>query len=234
MDRLRTLAFAVVFYPGSALFVLLAPVAALFGARPLAAWVRQWTLFHDWAARTVLGIVIRIEGDVPRGPVLIAAKHEAMFETLALVSMLDRPSLVMKAELSRIPIWGWAAQRYGMIVVDRAASASALRRMTRDARAAFADGRPVVIFPEGTRVPHGLRAPIRPGFAGLYRALGVPAVPLAVDSGRVWPRKGVKRAGIITFRFGAPIPTGLSRAEVETRLSEAINALNPRGGRPTA
>ena len=100
--------------------------------------------------------------------------------------------------------------------------------MLRAASAAIAEGRPIVIFPEGTRVPPGAQPPLQPGFAGLYRALGLPVVPVAVDSGRLWPRgKLVKHAGTITMRFGAPIPPGLPRAGIEARVHAAINALEP-------
>jgi 1-acyl-sn-glycerol-3-phosphate acyltransferase len=228
MYRLRIWLFAAVFYPGSAFYVLLTPVAAVLGARQLGWWVRGWTRFHNWAARSILGITIRIEGEVPRGPALIVAKHEAMFETIALVAILGRPVPVMKAELMRIPLWGWAARRFGSIVVDRAGSSAALRTMVRAAKAGLAEGRPIVLFPEGTRVPHGLRAPLQSGFAGLYRALDVPTVPLAIDSGRVWPRRGPQGPGAITFRFGEPIPPRLPRREAEARVLEAINALNGR------
>nr|MBA3897740.1 1-acyl-sn-glycerol-3-phosphate acyltransferase [Sphingomonadaceae bacterium] len=85
----------------------------------------------------------------------------------------------------------------------------------------------IVIYPEGTRVPHGRRPALQPGFAGLYKALALPAVPVAVDSGRLWPRdRFLKRAGTVTFRFGEPIPPGLPREEIEARVFEAINVLN--------
>ena len=119
-------------------------------------------------------------------------------------------------------------RRYGAIPVDRAGGAAALRRMMRAAEAAIAEGRPIVIFPEGTRVPPGERPPLQPGFAGLYRALRLPVVPVALDSGRLWPRRRfVKRPGIVTMRFGEPIPPGLPRAEIEAAVHAAINALEP-------
>lgn len=227
MIRLRNLLHAIVFYAGSIFFVGLTPVVALVGARPLQRWVRGWALWHAWCARTLLGIHIRIEGEAPTTPVLIAGRHESMYETIAVMILLDAPVVVLKQELSRIPVWGWAARRYGCIPIDRAGSASALRAMVRQAQAAFAEGRPVVIFPEGTRLAHGVSAPLQAGFAGLYRALSTPVVPMAVDSGRVWPRRGLKRPGTITFRFGAPIPAGLPRREAEALVHQEINALNP-------
>ena len=98
--------------------------------------------------------------------------------------------------------------------------------MMREARVAREAGRSVLIFPEGTRVPPGDHPPLKAGFAGLYRMLGMPTVPIACDSGRVWPRHGAKHAGVVTFRFGAAIPPGLPRQEIEAQVHAAINALD--------
>lgn len=223
---LRNLAFAAIFYAGSTLIVLAVPISALLGERALVAHVRGWVRFHHWAVRVLLGIATRVEGARPVGPVLYAAKHQAMFETLELTRLLETPAVVLKRELARIPLWGWAARRYGAIVVDREASASALRGMMRKAQAARASGRSVVIFPEGTRVAPGEQPPLKPGFAGLYRALALPTVPVAVDSGRLLPRKGLKRPGTVTIRFGEPIPPGLPRREIDARVHAAINILD--------
>ena len=225
MLRLRNLAFAAVFYGLSVPIVLGAPVAALFGARTLRGYTHAWVAFHRVAARWLLGIDIRIVGTPPRGPVLYASKHQSLFETFELTHMLDGPAIVMKQELARIPVWGWAARRYGHIVIDRAGAAKALRAMMAAGEKARAEGRSVVIFPEGTRVRPGQQPPLQPGFAGLYRALGLPVVPVAVDSGVVWPRNGLKRPGVITFRFGEPLPPGLPRREIEAQVHAAINVL---------
>jgi len=222
----RTLVFMAVFYGLSVGIVLLVPIPALCGRRALIAYAMGWARFHRWATRVLLGIRTRVEGKPAREPALYAAKHQAMFETLELALMLDAPALVMKAELAHIPIWGWAARRYGVIIVDRGGSGQAMRQMMREARVALNAGRSIVIFPEGTRVRPGETPPLRAGFAGLYRALGVPVAPVALDSGRVWPRKGAKRAGTVTFRFGAPVPPGLPRAEAEARVHAEINALD--------
>lgn len=227
MDRLRTLAFTLVFYGGTVVWVAAAVLALPFGRRAVQAVANGWAGFHRACAAAILGIRTRVEGEVPRGAVLVAAKHQSMFETLEMVPVLGLPQVVMKRELARIPVWGWLAQRYGMIGVDRAGGAGALRRLMKEAERAVAEGRPIVIFPEGTRVEPGERPALQPGFAGLYRAFNLPVVPVALDSGRVWPRRGPKRAGIVTFRFGTPIPPGLPRREVEARVHAAINALEP-------
>ncbi len=226
-DRLRSIAFAIFFYGLSVPIVLATPIAALFGAHVLRAVCMSWARLGVWSARHILGIRIAVEGQVAAEPALYPAKHQAMFETMAVAVMLGAPVIVMKRELAQIPVWGWAARRYGVIVVDRAANAKALRQMMREAKAALGEGRSVLIFPEGTRVAPGEKPPIRSGFAGLYRALGLPVVPVALDSGRLWPRRGPKRSGTVTFRFGEPIAPGLERAEVEARVHRGINALEP-------
>lgn len=223
----RTLLFNIVFYGGSVPIVATVPISAWFGQRAVIAHATLWTRYHRWAARVLLGIHVRVEGTRPAGPALYAAKHQAMFETLELQRMLDGPAMALKQELAEIPVWGWACRRYGALVVDRDASSAALRKMMREANAAKAQGRSILIFPEGTRVAPGERPPIKSGFAGLYRLLNMPTVAVAVDSGRLWPRRGPKRAGTITFRFGAVIPTGLGREEIEARVHAAMNVLEP-------
>ena len=226
MDVVRSAVFAVVFYPGSFLFVLAALACVPFSAEGVRRVAVGWARFHRACATWILGIRTRIEGKLPEGTVLIAAKHQSMYETIDLVIVLNRPRIVMKQELFRIPLWGPLAERYGQIVVDRTAGAAALRGLLRAGEESVAQGRSIIIFPEGTRVSPGERPPLQPGFAGLYRILNLPLVPLALDSGRVWPaRRFVKRPGVVTMRFGEPIPPGLPRKEIEARVHEAINAL---------
>jgi 1-acyl-sn-glycerol-3-phosphate acyltransferase len=226
MAAIRSGLFAVLFYGGTVLFVLATLTAALFGRRLLFRVVHGWVRFHRWCARLLLGIRSRVEGPLPQSAVLVAAKHQSMYETMEIVLMLREPAIVLKRELADLPGWGRAAQLYGMIPVDRAGGATALRRMLKAAERAVAEGRPIMIFPEGTRVSVGERPPLMPGFAGLYRALGLPVVPVAIDSGRLWPRhRFIKRPGLVTFRFGEAIPPGLPRKEIEARVHQAINAL---------
>jgi 1-acyl-sn-glycerol-3-phosphate acyltransferase len=224
----RSALFALVFYAWSVIAVLLSFPISLFGTQAIRAWAHGWCRFHRFCAAAFLGIRTRIEGTPPQGAALVAVKHQSMFETLEIMLLLDQPALVLKRELAHLPLWGWVVRRYGAIPVDRGGGAAALRRMMRAAEAAIAEGRPIVIFPEGTRVAPGEQPPLQPGFAGLYRALKLPVVPVALDSGRLWPRhRFVKRPGIVTMRFGEPIPPGLQRAEIEATVHDAINALEP-------
>ena len=226
MTVLRSTLFALFFYPVTVLAVLAAFAAVPFGSGKVIAVARLWTKAHAFLAATILGIRTRVEGAIPQGTYLFAAKHQSMYETLELVRILDRPAVVIKKELADIPGWGSIARRYGAVAVDRDAGAKALRAMTKEAKAALAQGRPILIFPEGTRVSPGDSPPLQPGFAGLYRALDLPVVPIAIDSGRLWGRASfLKRPGVITFRFAAPIEAGLPRREIERRVHEDINVL---------
>jgi 1-acyl-sn-glycerol-3-phosphate acyltransferase len=228
MAAIRSALFALVFYPGSVIFVLAAVAVAPVSRPGLMAVSHGWARFHRIAAALLLGIRTRLEGSFPAGPVLIAAKHQSMYETVEFLLLVDKPSVVLKRELADMPGWGWVARRYGVIRVDRGSGAAALRTMLTDAKTAVAEGRSVVIFPEGTRVPVGTQPPLQPGFAGLYKSLALPVVPVALDSGRVWPRRSfVKRPGVVTMRIGEPIPPGLPRKEIEARVHAAINALEP-------
>ncbi len=222
----RSLLFALVFYPGTVIAVLSAFPLLPFGERIVRAHAVGWAHFHRLCCRWILGIRTRVEGRIPAGPHLYAAKHQSMFETLDLLIVVGDPAAVLKRELADLPLFGHVARKGGVIPVDRDGSAKALRRMIRAATAARDGGRSILIFPEGTRVTPGEQPPLQPGFAGLYKMLGVPVVPIALDSGHVWPRKSFfKRPGIVTMRIGEPIPPGLPRAEIEARVHAAINVL---------
>jgi len=222
----RSLAYALIFYPATVAWVLVGIVASLLGRRATLAVVLSWVEFHHWLVTNVLGIRIRVEGEVPAGPHLIAVKHQSMLETMEMVRVTNLPVIVIKKELADIPLFGWMTRRYGVIAVERSAGAKALRALVEEGKRAIATGRPVIIYPEGTRVRVGERPPLRSGFAALYRALGLPVVPVAVDSGRLWGRGFIHRAGTVTLKVGGVIPAGLDRKSVEERIHAAINALD--------
>lgn len=226
MTLIRSLIFALLFYPGTLAYVLAVIAFSPLGDRTVQAIVHGWSDYHHWLVTKVLGIRFAIEGRIPDGAYLIAFKHEAMVETIEALRLARTPVVVMKRELTQIPLFGWVTRRYGVIGVDREAGAKALRTMLAEGRKAVEQQRPVVIFPEGTRVPHGSRPDLRPGFAGLYRALGLPVVPVAHDSGRIWSRSLIKRRGTIRVRVGEVIEPGLKREEVEARVLTGINSLN--------
>lgn len=222
----RSFLFALVFYPGTLVYVLAILAAVPFGERAVRHLVHGWALFHYRLVGLILGIRFEWQGKIPDGPFLIAVKHQAMIEAVDTLRFAKSPVVVMKRELSQMPLWGKAARAYGVIGVDRDAGASALREMMVEAKKAAAGGRPVIIFPEGTRVAVGSSPPLQSGFAGLYRVLGLPVVPVALDSGRLWPRGFVKHPGTIHVRVGETIPPGLKRDAIEERVHAAINTLN--------
>ena len=182
--------------------------------------------------RVIVGLDHEIRGldRVPRSACIIAMKHQSAWDTLIPLVVFSDPAAVVKRELLLLPFYGWYAARAGSIGIDRKAGAGALRRMIAAARPIADEGRPIVIFPEGTRVAPGARLSYQPGVAALYRALTLPLVPAAVNSGHFWGRRSfVKRPGRIVLEFLEPIPPGWSRnrvmAELEQRIETATAAL---------
>ncbi len=222
---LRTMVWVCAFFAGSALLVMAAAIFGTVSRRALMWLVYRWALWHRFCARWILGQRVIIRGNLPPGPAFVVMKHEAMFETIDLMLFMDRPVVFAKRELFTIPLWGPLALRYGLIPIEREAGARALRAMRAAAQGAIADGRPIVLFPEGTRVPHGQAPSIRSGFAGLYKLLALPVVPVAVDSGRLVKHGWIRFPGAITYQVGPTIAPGQSRELAEASAHNAINAL---------
>lgn len=228
MFLLRSLLFGIVFYLGSIPYVLGAFIGTYTSVRLLQSSVHGWSRYHQLCMRSILGIRFRVEGTLPQSPVLCVIKHESFMETIDMPRLFNLPAVVTKKELFDIPCWGTAAKAYGMIPIDRSAGASGLRALIAAGKEMQAAGRPIVIFAEGTRVAHGEKPPLQSGFAGLYKLLGLPVVPIAVNSGKLTPKgKPWWYSGTMTYKVGETIPPGLPREEVEARVHAAINALNP-------
>ena len=226
MRVLRSLVFYAVFYGATVGFVMASVLAMLtLRAERFRKVPNAWSVFHRWCVVHILGIAVREEGPRPAGIALYALKHESYFDAIDLGALLKDPVPFGKEELFRIPGWGRAARAYGGIPVMRDAGAKGLRAMMAETRRFIGSGRPLAIFPEGTRIRHGARPPLRSGFAGLYKLLGLPVVPVAIDSGPTYHRWW-KRPGTITIRFHEAVPPGLAREEIEARVHAAINALN--------
>lgn len=225
MFLLRNLGFYTAFYFVSPFYVLAALAVMPVNREAFRGVVRKWGKFHRWCVTRLLGIDVVIEGRLEAETVLYAVKHESFFEAIDCPVLFGYPAVFAKAELFRIPGWGRAALRYGLVPVAREQGAKTLRAMIRSSRQLATEGRELVLFPEGTRVPHGEIRPLGAGFAGIYKLIGLPVVPVAVNSGPTYHR-WLKRPGTITYKFGEIVPPGLPRAEVEARVTKAINALN--------
>ncbi len=224
MAVLRSILYALMFYVGSTPIVGIGALISLVWPPAIQITSRMWADYVWWLTHHVLGIKVVIRGTPPQHAVIVASKHQSAFETMATLHIWDNPAVVMKAELMRLPVWGYLARRHGSIPVDRDASTRAMREMMRASEKAIAQNRPIIIFPEGTRIPYGEAPPLKPGVAGIYRLLKLPVVPVALDTGRLWPRGAfIKRPGTITISFGEEIPAGLKRDEMERRLHAAIN-----------
>ncbi|MFN4090121.1 MAG: lysophospholipid acyltransferase family protein [Alphaproteobacteria bacterium] len=180
--------------------------------------------------RRITGIDFEVRGAPPQSAAIIASKHQSSWETFVFPVLLSMPAYVLKRELTRIPLLGRCFRKAGHIAVDRTAGASALRPLIRAARAVAAEDRPIVIFPEGTRTPAGQPGQYQPGVSALYLQLGLPVVPVALNSGLFWPRRALlKTPGRIVIAFLEPIAPGLTRQafdrELRRRIEEATRSL---------
>jgi len=229
---LRSLLFNLFFYLWTAFLGIAALPMVLAPRRWVMALGSWWSGSVLWLARTVAGIDYELRGaeHIPPGAVIVAMKHQSAWDTLATPVLFRDPAIVAKRELFWIPCYGWYARRAGMIPVDRGAGAAALKRMVQHARAVVEQGRPIVIFPEGTRTAVGASRAYHPGVAALYSQLALPVVPVAVNSGLFWGRRSfIKRPGTIVLELLPDIPPGLARAaflrELELRIGSAVERL---------
>ncbi len=199
---------------------------------------RIWARLVLFGLKWLAGLGVEIRGEVPKGPVLVASKHFSAWETIALMAVLRYPSIVMKQSLRRLPVNGWYSRKMHMLFVDRTAGASALRGMAAGAARVLGQGRPVVIFPEGTRKKLHDPPDYKPGIAALYAQLQATCVPAAHNSGLFWSGAFLRRRGVITLEFLDPIPPGLPRREfmttLQTRIETATKKLLEQGERQMA
>jgi 1-acyl-sn-glycerol-3-phosphate acyltransferase len=221
----RSLVFNVAFLGASAVYCTLT-LPSLLGPRRWACRTRDvWASLVLALLKYIAGVDHRVEGleNVLRGKILVAANHQSAWETLAIHTIFPDPVIVLKRELLMIPVFGWFIARLGMIPIDRNAGASAVKTMIREARERSNTDRPIVIFPQGTRSAPGLEAPYQHGVYALYRVLGVPLCPVALNSGLHWSHDTfVKRPGTIQVRILPAIPPGLGRSAFMNQLETAI------------
>jgi 1-acyl-sn-glycerol-3-phosphate acyltransferase len=237
---LRSALFNILFFAWTAAVSLtLWPVLFLPG-RDLFWITRLWASVVVFLLRHLVGLDYEVRGieHLPRGPAVLASKHQSAWDTAIFFLLLRNPAYVLKAELLMIPIIGWYLMRVGMIAIDRQGGARALKGMLAAARRAVSAGRPIVIFPEGTRTAPGDKKPYHPGTAALYAHLGLPVIPVALNSGLYWGRRHfVKRPGRIVIEFLPAIAPGLDRyafaSELERRTEDAVARLIEEAKRQT-
>lgn len=190
-----------------------------------------WARSNLWWHRVICGVTVEIRGreNIPKGGVIIAAKHQSAWETMALCAEMPDPTFILKRELLRVPMFGWYLQSAEQIAIDRSKGAEALARMMEKARIAMAQGRQLLIFPEGTRRKVDAEPAYRFGVAKLYSGLGVPCVPVALNSGLVWPKGSFWRpSGRIIMEYLEPLPPGLTEAEFFKAMQERIESATAR------
>jgi 1-acyl-sn-glycerol-3-phosphate acyltransferase len=232
MVFVRSLLFNIAFYLATILLLVLPlPVYFILPQSFAMGVVRSWGRAGLFLLRVLAGIRLEVRGreNLPGAAAIIAAKHQSTFETFALTVQFPKPTFVIKRELKWLPIFGQYTVKAGMIHVDRAAGPSALRYIAGRARTELAKGRDIIIFPEGTRRPPGAPPDYHPGVAHLYRALGVPVVPVALNSGLFWPRRRFLRyPGTIVIEFLPAIAPGLGPRAFMTRLQADIETASDR------
>ena len=223
----RSLVFLVVFYVNTALYLVLGSWLLLAPRRWAMEGLRLHALASLWWLKVICGTRLEVRGreKLPAGAFLVASKHQSAWDTFALIPVFRDPAVVMKAELGLIPLYGWFSHKFRHIFVRRDKGPGALKAMIRDGRERASHGRQIVIFPEGTRRPPGAPPDYKPGFIALYEGLGLPCVPLALNSGLFWPRRSLLRyPGTIVIEILDPIPAGLPRADARKLIQERIES----------
>lgn len=230
---LRSLAFNILFYANTLAFLLVGTIPLLL--LPRDAMMRAGIAWADvslWLMRVVVGTRYEVEGveHIPPGGIIVASKHQSVWETFALVTVFRRPVYILKRELTWIPLFGWWMQKLRMIPVNRGARARALKEATRRARQVVGvEGRQLLIFPEGTRRPAGAPPAYKYGIVHIYRELDVPCVPVALNAGVYWPRrKFLRHPGTIRITIMPPIQPGLDPDAFFATLQDRIETESDR------
>ncbi len=225
MIVIRSFIFNALFFGWSTIYLTLCLPILLMPPRASSMVGKIWTRMTFALLRYICRLDFEVKGleNLPEAPFIVASKHQSAWETMVFSVLLDHPCYVMKRELNWIPLFGWFTARSGAIGIDRSGGASALKQLIARAREVIAEGRPIIIFPEGTRVPPQQRLPYQPGVAALYVQLKVPVVPVALNSGYFWRRRAfAKRPGTVTMEILPAIQPGLSRKEFLPKLEESI------------
>jgi 1-acyl-sn-glycerol-3-phosphate acyltransferase len=227
----RSLLFNAAFYVNLVIWLVLLLPAMLVPRRVFMSGAKLWARSSLWLLRVLAGTKIEVRGKekIPQGGLLVASKHQSLWETFALLPLFDDPAFILKRELMWIPFFGWYTWKGGSVPVNRKAGSQALLQMTARAREEAKRGRQILIFPEGTRRPAGAPPAYKFGVAHLYQNLGVACVPVALNSGLYWPRRRfIRRPGTIRVEILDPIPPGLARDVFFNQMQEGIEAASDR------
>ncbi|MBZ6077703.1 lysophospholipid acyltransferase family protein [Microvirga puerhi] len=228
---LRSLLFNIAFYVNIILWMIMLLPTFLLPRRVFMRGVQAWACSSLWLLRVVAGIRVEISGRerIPAGGLLVAAKHQSLWETFALLPLFDDPTFILKRELMWIPVFGWFTWKADCVPVNRKAGSQALIRMMARAHEEVDEGRQLVIFPEGTRRPPGAPPAYKFGVSHLYQNLGVPCLPIALNSGLYWPRREfIRRPGTIRVEILEPIPSGLPRDAFFRQMQDVIESASDR------
>lgn len=228
VQKLRAVVFNIVFYANLIAFMVFGFffyfTPRIWSIRALQAWARS----SLWWLKVIVGTKIEVRGHdkIPKGPVLLVGKHQSLWDTFAVLPLVDDPAMVLKRELTYIPLFGWFALKFQMLAVNRGASASALRKLIADAKDRVSQGRQILIFPEGTRSRPGAKPDYKPGAAALYMKLDMPVIPFGLNSGLYWPRRQfIRYPGTIIIQFADPIKKGLDRRAFNNQIQSKIEIL---------
>jgi len=228
---LRSLIYNALFYLLLVLWFIVAIPTFVMPRAAIMTLARIWSRQNTWLLWAVCNVRVEYRGveKIPIGPLLVASKHQSMWETFGLLRFFDQPLYILKRELTRIPFFGWYVLKAGMISVNRSAGGRALLKMVRQASKEVRQGRQLIIFPEGTRRPVGAPPQYKPGVAQLYASCQVSCLPVALNSGLFWPRRTFLRyPGTLIVEFLDPLPPGLARDEFLSRISAAIEDATSR------
>jgi 1-acyl-sn-glycerol-3-phosphate acyltransferase len=222
---LRSLVYNVLFYLLLVFWIVVAIPTYLMPPSAFMGVAKAWARSSIWMMRLICNTKVEYRGldKIPKGPLIVASKHQSMWETFALLQFFDRPLFIYKRELAWIPFFGWYLVKSRMIVVDRAGGMRSLMEMARRAPKEIRSGRQLIIFPEGTRRPVDAPPAYMTGVGQIYVNSGVACLPVALNSGLFWPRRNFMRyPGTLVVEFLDPLPPGLSRKEFTARVSSSI------------
>jgi 1-acyl-sn-glycerol-3-phosphate acyltransferase len=229
---IRSLIFNIVFVINNIIWFVMCLPGLLLPRERIFLWVLHpwcWSnlYLHSW----ICGVRMEFRGreNIPAGGLMVAAKHQSAWETLALAASFPAPRYILKRELMWVPLFGFYLKRTGQVPINRGKRIDAIAAMNKAASLAVAEGGQLLIFPEGTRRPVDAEPAYKQGVAHMYETLGVPVVPVAINAGVFWPRRTfIKFPGTIVMEFLPSIPPGLPRETFLPLLQENIETATNR------